>query len=148
MEKNGLFELLKEMQNYESSDHEITISQLKLCCEYVKKNMDEDKLAEAVYSIYMLGYAQMIYSSNNSGVAERLREFENSDRGKRFIKSVMTAKEFRQKHDRLGGIPADQFYYFCDKAIVKDTCDAIYEAFNYAYRRGYNAAKKEQKSRR
>lgn len=62
------------------------------------------------------------------------------ERGKRFINSLKTAKDFRRKKDTSGGLLITQLKYLV-ALTYKDVWEGTTTCYDLGYRRGYNRAK-------
>lgn len=65
---------------------------------------------------------------------------------KRIRDLMNTAVFFRQKHDKSGGMLAQEYCFLIDEGL-KDSeglCNTIAYAYSLGYRRGYNQGKKER----
>lgn len=64
----------------------------------------------------------------------------------KILHSMNTAVTFRKKHDKSGGMLAQEYSFLIDEGF-KDSegiCNAIAYAYSLGYRRGYNQGKKER----
>lgn len=73
-------------------------------------------------------------------IEETLAGYAEDERGKRFIKSLETAKDFRRKKDTSGGLRLTQLKYLAALSY-KDVWEGTTTCYDLGYRRGYNRAK-------
>lgn len=65
----------------------------------------------------------------------------------KFLKSLETAKDFRDKHDKSGGFTTEQLTYLSYLAYNEEVHKAIKSAYDCAFRRGYQTAVKELRAK-
>ncbi len=76
---------------------------------------------------------------------EQFEAERESDFGKRFSDSIEKAGVFMKKHDKSGGLSLKQIRFFALMIKAGDICDVIAKVYDFAYRRGYQAAKKAER---
>lgn len=58
--------------------------------------------------------------------------------------TIVNAKKFAEKHDYFNGMPISEFLFLTEGMKRSDALfDAVLNAYNIGFRRGYNRAKKE-----
>lgn len=76
----------------------------------------------------------------------QLKAFTSTDKGFRIEKSVESSVEFTQKHDKKP-LMVMQMKYFALIAYSRGIYEALTMMYFYAYRKGYNSAKKEKRNK-
>ena len=62
-------------------------------------------------------------------------------------KLISNSKEFTRKHDYFGGMKISEYVYLTQDILDNDSLfEAIGNAYDIGFRRGYNRAKKEAES--
>lgn len=71
---------------------------------------------------------------------QTIDEYQQDERGSRFIRSIQKAKDFTDRKDTSGGLLLTQFRYLCALTYM-DVWDGLTTMYDIAYRRGFNKAK-------
>lgn len=79
-------------------------------------------------------------------IKEELETFSKTDEGKKFLKSLEIAKDFREKHEKIEGLDLITMRYLM-AAAWEDPFKAISSVYDYSFKRGYMAAKRKLKKR-
>lgn len=79
---------------------------------------------------------------------ERMREFESSGHGKRFLRSIELSKDFSGRKDTQG-LFADEVFYLQDRT-QEDGCliQSLFDVYCLAFRKGYKTAQKHAKQKK
>ena len=71
---------------------------------------------------------------------QTIDEYQQDERGSRFIRSIQKAKDFTDRKDTSGGLLLTQLRYLFALTYM-DVWDGLTTMYDIAYRRGFNRAK-------
>ena len=71
---------------------------------------------------------------------QTIDEYQQDERGSRFIRSIQKAKDFTDRKDTSGGLLLTQLKYLSALTYM-DVWDGLTTMYDIAYRRGFNKAK-------
>lgn len=78
---------------------------------------------------------------------QTIDEYQQDERGSRFIRSIQKAKDFTDRKDTSGGLLITQLRYLCALTYM-DVWDGLTTMYDIAYRRGFNRAKTERTAKK
>lgn len=108
---------------------------LKAMKEWLPQDPEEQPQAQQHYKFIPLSIEDMENTINT---------FEASDKGIRFLHSMDLAKTLTKKKDKTGGLSLSELNYMRASAY-SDVWKAMFNIYNIAFRRGYNAGKEDGK---
>ena len=78
-------------------------------------------------------------------IEETIQDFEESEKGRRFVKVLENAKDFTSKKDKHGMLITEFKYLLA--LTYKEAYSGLLTMYDYAYRKGYNRAIKNIKDK-
>lgn len=151
---NGLRESALQLENIRLKLDQIS-GITKICATTFERKdafsfVTEEETANALLSVYSqleeLGadIDSLMLSMNNTerkDIKQEPVELSLTPSLEKFIDSLETARDFKEKHDKSGGLSIKQLTYLSQE----DMYEALVNTYNFAFRRGYKTGKQAQK---